>query len=272
MGIEILNIYGEKLTEGKIAVDIYSDAEDAFKVMADMMVEEIVANNAQGKPTLMINPVGPIGQYKYFVKRINEERISLKNVTFINMDEYMEDIENLVSEDHPLSFKGFMNQNCYNLIDKDLVMPISQRYFPAEDNADEISDVIAQHNGVDICFGGIGVNGHVAFNEPPEEGDNMSIEEFKNLSVRKQKISRETRVVNSLNEYDGAFYFMPEYCVTIGFKEILSSKKIRLFCFRNWHKSVVKRAIFGEETIKFPVTFLQSHPDARIAISDELSK
>ena len=54
-------------------------------------------------------------------------------------------------------------------------------------------------------------------------------------------------------------------------EEILSSKKIRLYCFRNWHKSVVRRASFLDKTVAYPVTLLQDHDDTRIGISEELA-
>lgn len=85
MDEKILKIHGEDIKKGKIPVDIYKDKEGAFSGMADMMVEAIKENNKLGKRTLFICPLGPIGQYKYFAKRVNSERISLKNVTFINM-------------------------------------------------------------------------------------------------------------------------------------------------------------------------------------------
>lgn len=64
-----------------------------------------------------------------------------------------------------------MYELCYNKIDKDLIMPESQRIFPTLDNADYIDKVIEDHGGVDVCFGGIGITGHMAFNEPPEEDE-----------------------------------------------------------------------------------------------------
>lgn len=270
MNIDILNIRGEALTKGKIPIDIYKDKETTFEEMANLMVDTIIENNKDNKKTLYIVPLGPIGQYKYFVKRINKERISLKNVTFINMDEYMKDDSNLIDPTHPLSFKKVMYELCYNNIDPELIMPKEQRIFPDLNNADYIDEIIEKHGGVDICFGGIGITGHMAFNEPGQPGENE--EEFKNSRTRVIRIAQETRVVNSMDEYDGGYYFMPKYAITIGLKEILNSKKVRLYCFRPWHKSVIKRASFGECNIEFPASLLQEHADARIGISEEVAK
>ncbi len=267
-----LKYNGEKLFEGKIPLLVFDNPEAAFKDMADKMVEEIIENNLAGKKTLFIVPLGPVGQYKYFVERVNSERISLKDTTFINMDEYLEDDKNLISEDDPLSFRRLMKEQCYNQISEDLIMPERQRLFPTLDNFDYLEEVIKKHGGVDSCFGGIGINGHLAFNEPPEPEERIGAEEFTKLSFRIQKISRETKLVNALNEFDGAYYLMPDYCITIGMKQILESRKIHLYCFRPWHRSVVRRALFGEVTSAFPVTFLQKHQDAKIAITKELQK
>ncbi len=266
-----LSIKGEAITKGKIPIDIYKDKDGAFKAMADMMCEGIIENNKLGKKTLYIVPLGPIGQYEHFAKRVNEERISLKNVTFINMDEYMLDEKTLVDKTHELSFVRQMYELCYDKVDKDLLMEEEQRIFPNLENRELIEKTIEEHGGVDICFGGIGITGHMAFNEPPQNGEKVSVEEFINSSVRPIKIAEETRVVNSMDHYDGAYYLMPEYAITIGLKQILNSKKIRLFCFRDWHRAVVRRASFGKASIDFPASLLQSHKDARIGISEELA-
>lgn len=269
---KFLSIKGEDIKHGNVPIDVFASKEATFLSMACEMVNCIVENNKNNKKTLFICPLGPVGQYPYFVDMVNANKISLKNVTFINMDEYLDENMELLSIDNPLSFKHIMYEKCYNKIDKDLIMDESQRIFPTKDNAKYIDEVIAKHGGVDICFGGIGITGHMAFNEPPFEGENISEEEFINSTVRVQKISEETRVVNSMDEYNGAYYLMPKYCVTIGLKQILNSKKIRLYCFRDWHKSVVRRASFGPCSIDFPASLLQKHKDARIGIPEDLTK
>ncbi len=258
------------VTKGKIPVKVYDNKQQAFEAMADMMVDTIVANNKAGKKTLFIVPVGPVGQYPYFVEKVNSQSISLKDVTFINMDEYMASETELIGTDNKLSFRKFMHEEVYGKIYERLIMPECQRIFPSPTNRVVIEEVIAKHGGVDVCFGGIGINGHMAFNEPPEAEDKITEKQFCDLSVRVQKISRETKVVNGLNEFDGAYYLMPDYCVTIGMKQILNAKKVRLFVFRDWHKSVVRRAVLGEKSMYFPASLLQGHPDACIGLTKEL--
>ena len=154
-----------------------------------------------------------------------------------------------------------MYSEVYDKIDWDLVMPESQRVFPDPKRLSRIPELINELGGVDICFGGIGINGHVAFNEPEES---LSVEEFRSLQTRVLEIKPETRAINAVGALNGAIEDMPRYCVTIGFKEISEAKKIRLGCFRDWHRAVVRRAAYGEMTTEFPVSLLQSHNDINI--------
>ena len=144
-------------------------------------------------------------------------------------------------------------------------MPEEQRFFPDPENLGHLEDVIQQLGGVDICFGGIGINGHVAFNEA---SDTMSPEEFLAQHTRVLEISRETRAVNSIGDLNGALDDMPHYCITIGIYEIAHARKIRLGCFRDWHRSVVRHAAYGEKTAHFPVSLLQDHPDINLKFTE----
>ena len=144
-------------------------------------------------------------------------------------------------------------------------MPKEQRVFPDPENINYIPELIEQLGGVDIAFGGIGINGHVAFNEA---SSTMTNEEFLAQKTRVLEISPETRTANAIGDFGGALEDMPHYCVTIGIYEISHARKIRLGCFRNWHRAVVRRAGYGEATAEFPVSLLQSHPDITLTFTD----
>lgn len=253
------------LASPKIRLICKEDNAAVFKEMAEQMAEEIKAHNEKGEKTVFICPVGPVGQYPYFTEMVNSQRISLKNVWFINMDEYLTDEKTWVSEDHPLSFRGFMNRTVYEKIDPELVMPKEQRVFPDPQNPAYVPELIERLGGVDIAFGGIGINGHVAFNEADAS---LTNEEFLAQKTRVLEISPETRAANAIGDFNGALEDMPHYCVTIGIYEIAHARKIRLGCFRNWHRAVVRRAGYGEPTAEFPVSLLQGHPDLTLTFTD----
>lgn len=259
-----------QLGEGsKIPLVKMESSEAVFRAMADMMADCIVENNAAGRRSVFICPVGPVGQYPFFVERVNKERISLKNVWFFNMDEYLNDDNTYIDESSPLSFRGFMNRVVYTQIDPELVMPPEQRVFPDPADPSRGDRLIEELGGVDIAFGGIGITGHLAFNEPQPE---LTCEEFAALPTRVLDIRPETRATNSVGDLGGALECMPKRCITIGMKQILSAKKIRLGVFRDWHRAVVRRAGYGDRTAAFPATLAQTHPDVQILINDVAAK
>ena len=184
------------------------------------------------------------------------------------MDEYLNDNKQWIDINHRLSFRGFMARTVYSNIKPTLVMPDEQRIFPDPNNITYIPNLIEELGGVDIAFGGIGINGHIAFNEPQD----IPIDEFAQLKTRVREIAQETRAMNSVSDLGGAINAMPKWCVTVGIKEILGAKKIRLYCFRDWHRAVVRQAAYGEVSSQFPVTIVQTHPDAAITVTANVAQ
>ena len=184
------------------------------------------------------------------------------------MDEYLDDDDGYIDQASSLSFRGFMARQVYGRIRPELVMPESQRVFPDPRHPERIGELIVKLGGVDVCYGGIGINGHVAFNEP----EDVSPEAFADRPTRVLSISPETRTANAIGELNGAIEAMPGRCITVGMREILGAWKIRLYCFRDWHRAVVRRAAYGEKSAFFPVTLLQGHPDARITMTANVAE
>ena len=253
------------LADPRIPMEVMEDKPAVFRAIAREMADFIKTRNRTGDTTVFICPVGPIGQYPYFVDMVNSEHISLKNCWFINMDEYLDDNGQWIDIDHPLSFRGFMNRAVYSRIRPELNVPEDHRVFPDPNDLDYIPSLIETLGGVDICFGGIGINGHLAFNEPD---GSLTCEAFRQLKTRVLPISPETRTANAIGDFGGRLEDMPEWCVTIGFSQIIHARKIRLGVFRDWHRAVVRRAAHGEMIPAFPVSLIAGHPDALIRMTE----
>lgn len=247
--------------DSKIPILKLGDSGEVFYELALEMVNTIQEHNARGEKTVFICPVGPVGQYPVFVRLVNRRKVSLKNCWFINMDEYLTDEGDWVEKTHPLSFRGFMDRAVYSQVLPELLMPEEQRVFPDPHNTRYIQELIARLGGVDVAFGGIGINGHLAFNEPQDE---LTADQFAALHTRVLHISPETRTTNSIGDLNGAIDAMPKKCVTIGIAEILAARKIRLGVFRDWHRAVVRQAAYGPVSAHFPATLVQRHRDALI--------
>ena len=246
--------------DAKIPIVKLGDSGEVFYELALEMISAIRANNAAGRPTVLVCPVGPVGQYPIFVRLVNRDRLSLKNCWFINMDEYLED-DGCIDESSPLSFRGFMARNVYGQIAPGLLMPPEQRIFPDPIQPGRVDRLIEELGGVDVAFGGIGINGHLAFNEARED---LTAEEFAALGTRVVALNPETRTANAIGDRGGAIDAMPAQAVTIGMKQILSARKVRLGVFREWHRAVVRQTAYGPVTAHFPASLLQNHPDTVI--------
>ena len=245
---------------------------DVYFDMALVMLDEIMKNNAAGKKTVMIVPVGPTDQYPILAKMVNTLQVSLKNVYFFNMDEYMMSPTEMIDKSHFMSFQKRMDDEFYSQVDPELIMPESQRNFPMVSHEAEFDKMIEDLGGVDLCLGGLGINGHLAFNEAVEEDDPITAEEFGNLGTRVLPITRETRTINAYGYQRGDLRGMPEWCITIGMKQILSARKIYIALNRPWQHGIVKHVLFDKVQPQIPATLLQNHPNVCFCTTDAVAE
>lgn len=255
----------EILNNSKIKVYLVEDKVDIYNDIARVMANKLKENNDKEIKTSFILPVGPREQYQRFARICNLEKISCKNLITINMDEYLTDNENYIAEDNPLSFRGFMKKNFFNILDNKLKIKIENIFFPDPKNTNEINEVIDQIGGVDTAFGGVGINGHIAFNEPIDEKI-ISHNEFRNLKTRIVDLSEDTILMNSL-QYGGCRDIIPKKCITIGMKEIFKANELRFYLEHKWQFSVIKKIIFTQPTPAFPATYLKEHRRSSITLS-----
>ena len=246
----------EKVING-VTCKVVPTEYDVYFDMALAMLEEIIAHNEKGEKTVMIVPVGPTNQYPMLADMVNRLNVSLKNVHFFNMDEYMVSPTETVTHEDPLSFWGRMKREFYDRVRPDLVMPESQRHFPEPGKEAEYDKMIADLGGVDMCFGGLGINGHVAFNEPPEADDPKTADEFADLGTRVLPISRETKTINAYGYQRGDLQGMPQWCITVGMKQIVTAKKIYIALNRVWQNGPLKHALLDEQTAHVPASLLR---------------
>ena len=270
-----LKIAKERLgNESRIAVEILPDNNALIaRFAADLLQEYLAAKAAGREKVVFILPVGPVGQYEILAERCNRERISLHDLVVINMDEYLAaDGRDFIPGSDPLSFRRHMEEHFYRRLNSRLVPSAENRIFPHPLDLSGVPRIIARYGGCDACFGGIGITGHVAFNDPPEPGVEISLEEFRNLPTRVVRLSRETRLINSVTACRGNIDRIPTLAVTIGMKEILGSRKVRIYLNRLWQSAIVRKILHGPVTPTVPGSLLQDHPDVRFVLSDSVAE
>jgi len=258
----------ELKTNARLPFRVMETEPEMYEEIAQIMFDTIKANGDE--PTVIICPVGPIAQYPVFVKKVNEAGLSLKNCWFINMDEYLTDEDETIPYDSPLSFHGIMDRLLYSQIREDLVMPPEQRLFPEPGKEAEIDALLEKLGKVDCVLTGVGINGHIAFNEPPEADDPITDEGYRNIGTRCMNIARETITNNGANKLRGALDIFPKRCITLGMKQLLKAKVIKVYLYCNWQWGIMRKAALEPETKTAPVSFLQSHPNAEMVVTREL--
>ncbi|MBI5396046.1 MAG: glucosamine-6-phosphate isomerase [Verrucomicrobia bacterium] len=267
-----LNVSAADLGKGTpVKVRVLGDMTSIGCDVAEAMHREILNARAEGRGATLIVPVGPVEQFPLLAKRINDERLDCRDVVFINMDEYLTDDDRFITADHPLSFRGFMDRLFYDRLDPTLAPRPQNRVFPDPQDPGAVPRLIESRGGVDACYGGIGINGHFAFNEPPEPGETMSVEQFAALPTRVLSLTRETRTINSVT-VGGEIAVIPRRAVTVGMKECLGARRLRLYCNRPWQSAVARRALHGPITAACPASLMRLHPDAVLTVADYVAQ
>lgn len=263
--MDINRIPREELGKGSnIKLNVCDTEVDMYWKVAIEVLETIEENNKKNEPTLMVVPYGPLGPYSRLVYLVNKYRVSLKNCIFINMDEYVTNEGKYIDINDPLSFRGGMNRIFYSQIDDELNILPENRLFPDPDELDKPMELIKKIGKLDMVFGGVGINGHYAFNEPPQDGEIVSNEEFLNRSTRILEVTRETRTINCFMNCGGDINAIPQYCITVGMKEMFMANKVRMCMPRDWNAGALRKVLHGEVTAKVPCSLFQMHKDAML--------
>ena len=263
----------EKHPRRKIPFRICRDSADMGQIMARELVEIIQADNAQGKVTHAILPCGPVCWYKPFTDLVNKDKVSLKSLVVFHMDECLDWQGKLLPKNHPQNFQNYMENNFYDPIATALSVPAANRYWLYPDNVSEITARIASTQ-IDITYGGWGQDGHVAFNQARRNPySQLSIDDVRDSTARVQDNNLDTVIALAHRSFGSAYQLVAPMSVTLGVKECLSAKKVRLFSDTGaWKQTALRIALFGPLTPDFPITLLQEHPDALLTATVETSK
>ncbi len=251
-------------TGSPIRLEVCETEVDLYWKMAIEVLEVIAENNRKGEDTLMVVPYGPLGPYARLVYLVNRYRVSLRRCTFMNMDEYLTDDGQYIPLSDPLSFRGGMDRTFYSQVDDELNVLPENRYFPDPADPGKLQRLIDRFGKLDMAWGGIGINGHFAFNEPPEPGEACTNEEFLQRGTRVLRISRETKTINCFMNCGGDLDGIPSNCITVGIKEMFQARKVRMCMPRDWNAGALRKVLHGPVDCHVPCSLFQTHPDAKL--------
>lgn len=206
-------------------IRVIEEAPSFFFEFALDIVTRIKRSLEEGKKLTLILPVGPTPQYDLATRMINELDLSCRHLTTFNMDEYADQDGNTPPVSWPGSFQGSMMANFFMKIDSRLRPPLDQIHFPSRQNIERYSQMIEDAGEADVCYGGIGWCGHIAFWEAhlgfEYKGD---LDGFKRARARLVELHPMTIMQNALHSFGGDWSWVPPKAYSIGPRDILSAR------------------------------------------------
>lgn len=229
-------------------------AEWAARHVVRRIKEKAAATDA---PFVLGLPTGstPMGMYRALVRMYEAGEVSFANVVTFNMDEYVG-----IPENHPESYHTFMRENFFDHVD----IPAANINIldgNAPDLARECADYerrIADAGGIDLFVGGVGEDGHIAFNEP-----------FSSLSsrTRVKTLTTDTLIVNS-RFFGGDVNAVPKQAMTVGVATILSAREVLIMALGHNKARAVRHGVEGSYNHRWTITAMQTHPAGIIVCDD----
>ena len=229
---------------------MYIYREETYEKMSRRAANIISAQVIQKPDAVLGLATGssPLGVYKQLIEWYNKGDLDFKDVKSVNLDEYCG-----LSPEHDQSYRYFMNSNFFdhiNIDKKNTYVPdgMCENWQTECENYDKLIHTLG---GIDLQLLGIGFNGHIGFNEPSDHFE---------LGTRRVTLTESTLKANSRFFPNGD---MPTHALTMGFKSILSAKKILLIAGPEKY-DIVKRALKGPVTPEVPASILQLHDDVSV--------
>jgi glucosamine-6-phosphate deaminase len=206
-------------------IALVDEAGDFYTRFAADFVGRVRSARDEGRPLVAILPVGPMPQYEIAARMINAERLSLRHLHTFNMDEYANEEGVTAPVSWPGSFQRAMFEGFFNLVDAELRPPEEQIHFPTSDAIADYSARIEALGGADVCYGGIGWSGHIAFWEPQLGAEfDGDLEAWKRAGARLVELHPMTVMQNALHSFGSDWSWVPPKANTIGPREVLGAK------------------------------------------------
>ncbi len=176
--------------------------------------------------------------------------IDWKKINFFHLDEYKG-----LTCSHVSSYGYFLTENLFSKVDT----PKENIHFVCEFGKDEYMKIVREKGGIDITMLGIGMDGHLGFNEPPN---------YSSFDGRMQEVKlRPETIENNIDMY-------PEildnpYAITMGMADIMESRKLFFLANKAKKAEIIKKALKGSITEDVPASILQKHPNVEIILDEE---
>ena len=195
----------------------------------------------------------PLGTYAKIIEKYTAGEVDFSKVSTINLDEYIG-----LDGDHDQSYRYFMNNNLFYHINIDMNNTRVPNGCASDIEKEcEAYDVLIKSRGIDLQLLGIGLDGHIGFNEP----SNHFGKETRAVALDPSTIDANARFFASRDD-------VPHQAITMGIAGIMSAKRVLLIANGKNKKDIVEKAFFGPITPEVPASILQLHPNVTVIYSE----
>jgi glucosamine-6-phosphate deaminase len=236
--------------------------EPDYQKLSQWAAEHVIkrineANPTPEKPFVLGLPTGssPEGMYACLVKANKEGRVSFKNVLTFNMDEYVG-----LPESHPESYHSFMARNLFDHIDcpKENIHILNGNAPDLAAECAHYEQMIEEAGGIDLFLGGIGPDGHIAFNEP---GSSLS------SRTRQKTLTTDTIIANS-RFFDNDINLVPKTALTVGVGTVMAAREVMILVNGHAKCRALQAAVEGSVNHMWTISALQMHQHGIIVADD----
>jgi len=239
---------------------IQPDFDNLSQWAANYVAAKIVAAKPTAdKPFVLGLPTGssPLGMYKKLIELNKKGVVSFQNIITFNMDEYVG-----LPQDHEQSYHTFMWNNFFSHVDikKENVNILNGNAPDLEKECTDYEEKIKAVGGIDLFLGGIGPDGHIAFNEP---GSSLT------SKTRIKTLTKDTIIANS-RFFNNDINQVPKTAVTVGVGTVMSAKEVLIMVNGHNKARALAQAVEGSVNQMWTITALQMHPKA-IIVCDEVA-
>ncbi|PWC13754.1 glucosamine-6-phosphate deaminase [Brenneria roseae subsp. americana] len=216
-------------------------------------------NPSASRPFILGLPTGssPLEAYKALISMHQAGLVSFKHVVTFNMDEYVG-----LPSDHPESYRTFMYQNFFNHIDiaQENINLLNGNAENIEEECLRYEEKIKSYGKIHLFMGGVGNDGHIAFNEPASSLASRT---------RIKTLTEETRIANS-RFFGGEASLVPKYALTVGVGTLLDAEEVMILVTGRNKAQALQAAVEGNVNHMWTISCLQLHAKA-IMVCDESS-
>jgi glucosamine-6-phosphate deaminase len=238
---------------------IQPDYEKLSKWTAAYIAKKILDfKPSKSKPFVLGLPTGssPIGTYAELAQLVKKDKVSFKHVVTFNMDEYVG-----IAEEHPQSYHSFMKKHLFDhiVIPKNQVNILNGNAKDLVKECDEYEERIKDVGGIHLFLGGVGPDGHIAFNEPGSSLESRT---------RIKTLTYDTIVANS-RFFDNDVRKVPRLALTVGVQTVTDAKQVVLLVAGHSKARALQKVIEEGVNHMWTASVLQLHPKAMIVCDEE---